>query len=144
MAHAGALDRPTVNAMALSANRMSNYVNPLTQQPSLPAGSHVMVGTVTVPPGDPGAAPHRHSGPVFGYVLEGEILFELEGERPYPIKAGEAFWEPGGPVVHYQAANLRQDIASTFVVFMVCAPDVPMLTFLDEDEIRERDHLRRR
>jgi quercetin dioxygenase-like cupin family protein len=144
MAHTGALARPTVNAMALSANRMSNYVNLLTQQPSLAAGSHVMVGTVTVPPGDPGAAPHRHSGPVFGYVLEGEILFELEGERPYPIKAGEAFWEPGGPVVHYQAANLRQDIASTFVVFMVCAPDVPMLTFLDEDEIRERDHLRRR
>ena len=100
-----------------------------------------MVGTVTVPPGDPGAAPHRHSGPVFGYVLQGEILFELEGEKPYPIKAGEAFWEPGGDVVHYQAANLRQDIASTFVVFMVCAPEVPMMTFLDEEEIQQRDHL---
>ena len=128
--------------MTLSTNRRSSFVNLLTQQPSLPEGAHVMVGTVTVPPGDPGAAPHRHSGPVFGYVLDGEILFELEGEAPYPIKAGEAFWEPGGPVVHYQAANLRQDIASTFVVFMVCAPDVPMMTFLDDEEIRERNHLR--
>jgi quercetin dioxygenase-like cupin family protein len=81
---------------------------------------------------------------VFGYVLTGEILFELEGEAPYPIRAGEAFWEPGSPVVHYQAANLRQDIASTFVVFMVCAPGVPMMTFLDDDEIREREHLRGR
>ena len=94
-----------------------------------------MIATVTIPPGDPGSGPHRHSGPVFGYVLEGEILFELEGERPYPIKAGEAFWEPGFEVVHYQAANLRTDIASKFVVFMLCAPDVPMMTYLDEAEI---------
>jgi quercetin dioxygenase-like cupin family protein len=100
------------------------------------------IATVTIPPGDPGSGPHRHSGPVFGYVLEGEILFELEGERPYPIKAGEAFWEPGFEVVHYQAANLRTDIASKFVVFMLCAPDVPMMTYLDEAEIEERAHLR--
>ncbi len=101
-----------------------------------------MIATVTIPPGDPGSGPHRHSGPVFGYVIEGEILFELEGQRPYPIKAGEAFWEPGFEVVHYQAANLRTDIASKFVVFMLCAPDVPMMTYLDEAEIEERAHLR--
>ncbi|HWD02134.1 MAG TPA: cupin domain-containing protein [Amycolatopsis sp.] len=119
------------------------YENLLTQTPPFVAeGSHYMVGTVTVPPGDPGAGPHRHSGPVFGYVIEGRILFVLEGEEPYPIKAGEAFWEPGGDVVHWQAANLLDEAASKFVVTMVCAPDVPMMTFLDEDEMRERDHLR--
>ena len=36
--------------------------------------------------------------------------------------------------MHYQAANLRTDIASKFVVFMLCAPDVPMMTYLDEDD----------
>ncbi|HEX4224502.1 MAG TPA: cupin domain-containing protein [Pseudonocardiaceae bacterium] len=124
-------------------NFAANYENLLTQKPSpLPEGADFMVGTVTVPPGDPGAAPHRHSGPVFGYVIEGEILFELEGEAPRPIRAGEAFWEPGGDVVHYQAANLRRDIASRFVVTMVCAPGVEMLTFLGEQELRQRDHLR--
>jgi hypothetical protein len=45
--------------------------------------------------------------------------------------------------VHYQAANLRTDIESKFVVFMLCAPDVPMMTFLDEEEINARAHLRR-
>ena len=45
-------------------------------------------------------------------------------------------------MVHYQAANLRTDIASKFVVFMLCAPDVPMMTYLDEAEIEEREHLR--
>uniref|UniRef100_UPI0035B0CCCC cupin domain-containing protein n=1 Tax=Streptomyces olivochromogenes TaxID=1963 RepID=UPI0035B0CCCC len=48
-------------------------------------------------PGDPGTPPHRHSGPAFGYVLEGEMLFGLEGEPERVIKAGEAFWEPGEP-----------------------------------------------
>ncbi|MEU8632590.1 cupin domain-containing protein [Amycolatopsis sp. NPDC048633] len=129
--------------MILKPGTGNTYENLLTQTPPfVPEGAHFMVGVVTVPPGDPGAGPHRHSGPVFGYVLEGEILFELEGQEPYPIKAGEAFWEPGGEVVHYQAGNLRDDIASKFVVCMVCAPDIPMLTFLEDDEIRERDHLR--
>jgi quercetin dioxygenase-like cupin family protein len=114
----------------------------LHETPRLPMNSAAMVATVTIPPGDAGSGPHRHSGPVFGYVLEGEILFELEGERPYPIKAGEAFWEPGFEVVHYQAANLRTDITSKFVVFMLCAPGVPMMTYLDEAEIEERAHLR--
>ncbi|GFG55293.1 cupin [Mycolicibacterium agri] len=115
----------------------------LHETPEIAPGSAAMVVTVTIPPGDPGSGPHRHSGPVFGYVLEGEILFELEGERPYPIKAGEAFWEPGFDVVAWQAANLRSDIASKFVAFMLCAPGVPMMTYLDEAEIRERTPLRR-
>ena len=114
----------------------------LHETPRIAPNSAAMIATVTVPAGDQGSGPHRHSGPVFGYVLEGGILFELEGERPYPIKAGEAFWEPGFEVVHYQAANLRTDIASKFVVFMLCAPDVPMMTYLDEAEIAERAHLR--
>ena len=65
----------------------------LHENPRITPDSVAMIATVTIPPGDPGSGPHRHSGPVFGYVMEGEILFELEGERPYAIKAGEAFWE---------------------------------------------------
>src|ERR1700712_2507214 len=95
----------------------------LNETPCITENPAAMIATVTIPPGDAGSGPHRHSGPVFGYVLEGEILFELEGEQPYRIAAGEAFWEPGFEVVHYQAANLRTDIASKFVVFMLCAPD---------------------
>jgi quercetin dioxygenase-like cupin family protein len=56
--------------------------------PFIAQGSSAMVRLLELPPGDPGLAPHRHSGPVFGYMLEGEMLFELEGQAPYPIKAG--------------------------------------------------------
>jgi quercetin dioxygenase-like cupin family protein len=44
--------------------------------PFLPEGVRVMTVVVELPPGDPGTPPHRHSGPAFGYVVEGEMLCE--------------------------------------------------------------------
>ena len=77
----------------------------------MPTDGEVMTLRIDYPPGDPGIPPHRHlGGPCFGYVLEGEMVFELQGEPPRVIKAGEAFWEPGGDVIHYQDANNRTDI----------------------------------
>jgi hypothetical protein len=113
----------------------------LHQNPTIAANSCAMVARVTIP-----RRPRHRPAPALRAGVRlcagGEILFELEGEEPYPVKAGEAFWEPGFDVVHYQAANLRTDIASKFVVFILCAPDVPMMTFLDEEEIAAREHLR--
>lgn len=110
--------------------------------PQIPEGAHVMTQVVELPPGDAGLGPHRHSGPVFGYVLEGRILFELEGEEPREIVAGEAFWEPGGAVVHYQVANLNADTWTRFLAVCICAPGVDMITMLEPEEIAARDHLR--
>jgi quercetin dioxygenase-like cupin family protein len=106
--------------------------------PAIPAGAEVMTATIDLPPGDPGTPPHRHSGPVFGYMLEGEMVFELEGEAPRVIKAGEAFWEPGGDVIHYQAANNLADEQSRFVVVMLGVPGEPMLTLVDDAELEAR------
>jgi quercetin dioxygenase-like cupin family protein len=110
--------------------------------PWIPEGAHVMTQLVELPPSDTGLPPHRHSGPVFGYVLEGRILFELEGEEPREIVAGEAFWEPGGDVVHYQLANLESGTWSRFLAVCICAAGVHMITMLDPDELTARDHLR--
>nr|WP_253209643.1 cupin domain-containing protein [Streptomyces niphimycinicus] len=110
--------------------------------PFVPEGAEAMTVLVEYPPGDPGAPPHRHSGPAFGYVLEGEMLFELEGEPERVIRAGESFWEPGGDVIHYQDGNNRTDSRSRFVVTMLCAPDQPMLTLVEDEELAQRQHLR--
>ena len=110
--------------------------------PRIPEGAHAMTQLVELPPADAGPAPHRHSGPVFGYVLEGRILFELEGEEPYEITEGQAFWEPGGEVVHYQVANLEPDSWSRFLAVCICAPGVDMITMLTPEELVARDHLR--
>ena len=111
--------------------------------PFVPDGAEVMTVVIEYPPGSAGAPPHRHpGGPAFGYMLEGEMLFELEGEPPRVIHAGEAFWEPGGDVIHYSDANNRDDIASRFVVTMLCVPGQPMLTLVDDKELEARKHLR--
>ncbi len=111
--------------------------------PFIPDGADVMTVVIEYPPGSAGAPPHRHpSGPAFGYMLEGEMLFELEGQPPRVIRAGEAFWEPGGDVIHYSDANNRDDVNSRFVVTMVCVPGRPMLELVDDDELAARSHLR--
>jgi quercetin dioxygenase-like cupin family protein len=112
--------------------------------PPISEGAHAMTQLVELPPADAGLDPHRHSGPVFGYVLEGKILFEIEGEAPREIVAGEAFWEPGGDVVHYQMRNLDAMGWSRFLAVCICAPGVEMITMLEPREILSRDSLRHR
>lgn len=124
-----------IDARLQSALTVIQSVTP----PLLPPNAEVMTVVVEWPPGDPGAPPHRHpGGPSFGYVLEGEMLFELEGEPPRAIKAGEAFWEPGGDVIHYSDANNRSDIPVRFLVTMVCTPGQPMLVVVEDDELEAR------
>jgi quercetin dioxygenase-like cupin family protein len=111
--------------------------------PFIPQGAHAMTVIVEQPPGSAGSPPHRHpGGPAFGYVIEGEMLFELEGEAPRVVRAGEAFWEPGGDVIHYSDGNARDDTTCRFVVTMLCVPDQPMLVLVDDDELEARKHLR--
>ncbi|MBO2448645.1 cupin domain-containing protein [Actinomadura barringtoniae] len=112
------------------------------EPPFIPTGAHATTVVIEYPPGDHGAPPHRHPGPAFGYVLEGEMLLELEGQAPRPVPAGEAFWEPGGDVIHYQDGNNRDDMPVRFVVTMLCDPGKPMLTLVDEAELAQRAHLR--
>ncbi len=50
---------------------------------------------VTLEPGQAGAA-HRHPGPTFGYVLEGEYEWAIDDQPARVLKAGETFYEPGG------------------------------------------------
>ena len=50
---------------------------------------------VTLAPGQVEAA-HRHPGPAFGYVLEGEYEWAVDDNKPKIFKAGDTFYEPTG------------------------------------------------
>ncbi len=50
---------------------------------------------VTIEPGQAGVA-HRHPGPGFGYVVEGEYELAVNDQPSKVLKAGETFYEPGG------------------------------------------------
>jgi quercetin dioxygenase-like cupin family protein len=50
---------------------------------------------VTMEPGQAGDS-HRHPGPAFGYVVEGEYEWAIDDHPAKILKAGETFYEPGG------------------------------------------------
>ncbi|MCI0533859.1 MAG: cupin domain-containing protein [Verrucomicrobiales bacterium] len=61
------------------------------------------VSEVTFEPGQEDLS-HRHAGPVFGYVLEGEYEHAIDDEPVRTYKAGDTFYEPSG-CVHRVARN---------------------------------------
>jgi quercetin dioxygenase-like cupin family protein len=106
--------------------------------PFVPDEAEVVTIVVELPPGDPGTPPHRHPGPAFGYMLEGEMRFEIEGQPERVVRAGETFWEPGGDTIHYQDGNNRTDVRSRCTVTLICPPDQPMLVLVDDEELARR------
>ncbi|BBY10700.1 cupin domain-containing protein [Mycobacterium marseillense] len=113
------------------------------RSPSIPAGAQVMTVLINHPPDTHGYPPHRlPGGPGFGYMLAGEMVFELEGEAPRVLRAGDAFWGPGGDVIHYQDANNRTDIPCSFVLTLLCAPGKPLREWVTEEELEARKGLR--
>lgn len=69
-------------------------VVPLQMQklPDVP-GKQVAMAVVSYEPGQ-ASAPHFHSGSVFAYVLEGEVVSQLEGQPAVTYRAGESWYEP--------------------------------------------------
>ena len=57
--------------------------------------TRVSVVEVTLEPGQAGK-PHRHTGPVIGYVLEGEYEWAIDDNPTRTLKAGDTFYEPTG------------------------------------------------
>ena len=59
--------------------------------------ARVTVQEVAIEPGRRVAA-HRHTGPVFGYVLEGEYEHALDDDPVTTYRTGDTFYEPSGCV----------------------------------------------
>src|SRR5919197_809782 len=74
---------------------------------------------VTFEPGkeDP---PPRHTGPVFGYVLEGEYEHALDDEPVKKYKAGDTFYEPSGSV--HRVARNPSKTAKTRLLAVILHP----------------------
>ncbi|QJW98202.1 cupin domain-containing protein [Frigoriglobus tundricola] len=58
-------------------------------------GAKATVVEVTIEPGQSGLA-HRHPGPGFVYVREGEYELGIDDQPTRVLKAGETFYEPTG------------------------------------------------
>jgi quercetin dioxygenase-like cupin family protein len=74
---------------------------------------------VTLGPGE-SSAPHRHPGPAFGYVLEGEYEWAIDDQPVQKLKAGDTFYEPTG-CLHRVSKN-PSDKSKTRVIAVVLHP----------------------
>lgn len=91
-------------AFAHDAGTGKEAVIPLMHQvlPDVP-GKNVVMATVNYAPGQ-ASDPHVHPGSVFAYVLEGEVISQLEGQAPMTYKAGD-YWYETPRVPHLVSKN---------------------------------------
>jgi quercetin dioxygenase-like cupin family protein len=81
------------------------------------AGKEVLMSTVTYPPGG-ASPPHRHDAQVFVYVLEGELIMQVQGGPKVTLKPGDTFYESPSDV-HTVSANASQTAPAKFLVFII-------------------------
>jgi quercetin dioxygenase-like cupin family protein len=72
---------------------------------------------VTLEPGQ-SSPPHRHPGPVFGYILEGEYEWGLNDLPVKLLKVGDTFYEPTGSLhrVSRNPGKTRTRVLAVLVV----------------------------
>jgi quercetin dioxygenase-like cupin family protein len=87
---------------------------------------------VTFAPGQEDS-PHHHTGPVFGYVLEGEYEHALNDEPVKTYKAGDTFYEPSGSV-HRVARNPSKTAKTRLLAVILHPRDAKEVTVPEKGE----------
>jgi quercetin dioxygenase-like cupin family protein len=60
---------------------------------------------------------HRHTGPVLGYVLEGELRFAINNEAEKIVRAGSTFFEPIGAL--HSTSGATEAGPARFLAFLI-------------------------
>jgi quercetin dioxygenase-like cupin family protein len=92
----------------------------------------VTVVEVTFEP-DQNDSSHRHNGPVFGYVLEGEYEHAINDEPVKTFKAGDTFYEPSG-CVHRVARNPSGETRTRLLAVILHPRDAKEVTVSEKGQ----------
>ena len=77
--------------------------------------------------------PHRRTGPVFGYVLEGEYEHAMDDEPVKTYKAGDTFYEPTGSL-HRVARNPSGKTRTRLLAVVLHSRDTKQVTVPEKGE----------
>lgn len=69
-------------------------------------------------PGPGAGRDHRHTGPVLGYVLDGQVRFGIDHGPEQIIKTGDTFFEPTG-ALHSTFGSAVENQRARVLAFMV-------------------------
>jgi quercetin dioxygenase-like cupin family protein len=87
---------------------------------------------VTLAPGEVEAA-HRHPGPAFGYILEGEYEWAIDDNKPKIFKAGDTFYEPTG-CLHGIGRNPSKKNKARFIAIVLHPEDAKDIVIPEKDK----------
>jgi quercetin dioxygenase-like cupin family protein len=74
---------------------------------------------------------HLHPCPVVGYIAEGTILFQAEGQSAKALEAGAAFYEPANTkIVHFD--NQGEQPAKFIAYYLLGRDDHELIRRLEE------------
>jgi quercetin dioxygenase-like cupin family protein len=73
---------------------------------------------LTLPPKFGPTPPHKHTGPVFAYMLEGHVENQVDPEEPKTYSAGDSWYEPAMHV-HRSLRNLSETETAKILVVEV-------------------------
>jgi quercetin dioxygenase-like cupin family protein len=77
------------------------------------------------------STPHSHSCAVLGYVVEGSLRTQVQGQPEMIYKAGQSFYEvPNG--VHLVSANASTTEPAKFLAYFICDRDTPLTVDVPE------------
>jgi quercetin dioxygenase-like cupin family protein len=79
-------------------------------------GREVIQARVDIDPGKT-APKHRHPGEEIVYVLEGRMEYQLDGNPPLTLKAGDVLFIPAGTV--HSAKNVGTDNGAELATYLV-------------------------
>jgi quercetin dioxygenase-like cupin family protein len=73
---------------------------------------------------------HLHPCPVFGYIVEGAVRFQIDGQPVQHLATGSAFHEPAGAVIA-QFDNASDSEPMTFIAFYLLDGDQELIQMLE-------------
>lgn len=120
------LIRVVVAALAVATIALGVQV-PSAQQPALKRtllqkqdlsvqGREGVMAHVEIP-GGVQSGKHTHPGEEIGYILEGTLVLEREGQAPVTLKAGDSFFVPAGLV--HNGKNTGTGTARVVSIYVV-------------------------
>jgi quercetin dioxygenase-like cupin family protein len=102
---------------AVSYAQQPGFTRKLLQDQELTAHDRHAVQVIAefIPGGAAGR--HTHPGEELGYVMEGTLQLEVDGQPPRTLKAGEVFFVPAGTV--HDGKNVGSGPAKVLATYVV-------------------------
>jgi quercetin dioxygenase-like cupin family protein len=100
-------------------------IKTLLEAPAVVADREARLIMVTLAPGAALPGAHKHPGPVFAYIREGEIENQVDPDAPKVYRAGDVFYEP--PMhAHRIFRNLSQTEPAEVLIFQIGEKGQPL------------------